>query len=767
MKATDQIAALKNRIRELEAAASAPHPLPTTDAPSVKVPAEFSPYFRAAEEKVKAYFSDIRMRPSEGTIEISDERYVLVRASAFSKDFLDSIMHLYADRSQIEAFGIGRDFLFDISHAIGINDAKAFHAKMNVTDPLSRLSAGPVHFAYTGWAFVDILPTSSPTPDDNYFLHYHHPFSFEADAWVRAGAKSDAPVCIMSAGYSTGWCQESFGLPLTAVEVSCRAKGDAQCTFVMSPPHKMNEHLKRLSQESGAPAASVSQADIPTFFLRKTIEEQLEKARVMAEDSSKAKSEFVANMSHELRTPLTAILGFTELLKKTRLSSRQNEYLEAICTSGSNLLSTINDIMDLSKLDAGKITVAAAPLNIPQMLHAIGLMLDPKVRSKELEYTCTISEPLAQPLLGDSMRVSQILLNIIGNAVKFTEKGSIAITCTVEADTPHSLRAVFRIRDTGIGISAAKQAAVFERFTQADTAISRKFGGSGLGLAIARELAQIMGGSISLESKPGKGTEFIVKLPFVKAASFGEQRQPEAAAAGGAGCRVLVVEDNVLNQKMTRLMLENNGYTAFGVNSGTKALAWLRKNTVDLILMDIQIPGMDGYAATRKIREELALQIPIVAITAHAFSGEKEKCLAAGMNGYLSKPFREQELLSVIAGNRPASVADLRFLREQTRYNAAFMQEMIRTFLQQAPKDIKALEKAAAAGNGEQLYKIAHTLSTSAGFFGLAEHIGAELRALQQNRTAAPAQLQKIRQVMEQAMEELRQLTPSALSSMS
>lgn len=768
MKATDQIAALKNRIRELEAAASTPHPQPASDAPSVKVPAEFNPYFRAAEEKVKAYFSDIRMRPSEGTIEISGERYVLVRASAFSKDFLDSIIHLYADRSQSEAFGIGRDFLFDISHAIGINDAKAFHAKMHVTDPLWRLSAGPVHFAYTGWAFVDILPDSSPTPDDNYFLHYNHPFSFEADAWLRAGVRSDAPVCIMSAGYSTGWCQESFKMPLTAVEVSCRAKGDAQCTFIMAPPHKISEHLQRLASEKGQPMATVNTPDIPTFFLRKTIEEQLEKARAMAEDSSKAKSEFVANMSHELRTPLTAILGFTELLKKTRLSARQSEYLEAICTSGSNLLSTINDIMDLSKLDAGKITVAAAPLNIPQMLHAIGLMLDPKVRSKELQYTCTIAEPLAQPLLGDSMRVSQILLNIISNAVKFTEKGAITIQCSVEADTPHSLRAVFRIRDTGIGISAAKQAAVFERFTQADTAISRKFGGSGLGLAIARELAQIMGGSITLESKPGKGSEFIFKMPFVKAIGHEEHSKPEATtAAGGAGCRVLVVEDNVLNQKMTRLMLENNGYTAFGVNSGTKALSWLRKNTVDLILMDIQIPGMDGYAATRSIREDLGLQTPIVAITAHAFSGEKEKCLAAGMNGYLSKPFREQELLNVIAGNRSAPVADLRFLREQTRHNAAFMQEMIRTFLQQAPKDIKALEKAAASGDGEQLYKIAHTMSTSAGFFGLADHIGGELRALQQTRKAEPAQLQKIRQVLGQAMDELRQLTPSALSSAS
>ncbi len=766
MKASEQIAALKNRIQELEAAASASHPQPTSDAPSVRVPAAFDLYFRKAEEKVKAYFSDIRMRPSEGTIEISGERYVLIRASALSKDFLDSILNLYGDRGESEAFGIGRDFLFDISHAIGINDAKSFHGKMHVTDPLSRLSAGPVHFAYTGWAFVDILPESTPTPDDNFFLYYHHPFSFEADAWLRAGVQSAAPVCIMSAGYSTGWCQESFGIPLTAVEVSCRAKGDDNCTFIMAPPHRISTHLDRFSREKGHHAAPVTSPDIPTFFLRKTIEEQLEKARVLAEESSQAKSEFVANMSHELRTPLTAILGFTELLKKTRLSARQTEYLEAISTSGSNLLSTINDIMDLSKLDAGKIAVASAPLSIPQMLHAIGLMLDPKVRSKELQYTCTIAEQLAQPLLGDSMRVSQILLNIIGNAVKFTEKGGISIICTVESETVHSLRAIFRIRDTGIGISASKQAAVFERFTQADTAISRKYGGSGLGLAIARELAQIMGGSIELESKTGKGTEFIVKLPFVRAAAHAVQEQPEApAAVEGAGCRVLVVEDNVLNQKMTRLMLENNGYTAFGVNSGTRALAWLRKNTADLILMDIQIPGMDGYAATRKIREELGLQTPIIAITAHAFSGEKEKCISAGMNGYLSKPFREQELLSVIAGNRLPAAVDLRFLREQTRHNTAFMLEMIRTFLQQSPKDLKALEKAADTGNGEQLYKTAHTMSTSAGFFGLSEHIGPELLVLQRTRKAEPAQLQKIRRVLEQAWDELRQVTPSALSS--
>src|SRR5688572_11041023 len=179
----------------------------------VSVPPPFKSLFDHAQQTVSEYFRHLKMEPTKGTIEINDQRYVLVRASALSNDFLETIKSLYADRGEKEAMSIGKNFLFDVAHVIGMNDAKNFHIKMNLTEPISRLSAGPIHFAYSGWAYVDILPESNPTPDENFYLFYNHPYSFEADSWIRAGKRSHTPICIMNAGYSSGWCEESFGIP--------------------------------------------------------------------------------------------------------------------------------------------------------------------------------------------------------------------------------------------------------------------------------------------------------------------------------------------------------------------------------------------------------------------------------------------------------------------------------------------------------------------------------------------------------------------------
>jgi PAS domain S-box-containing protein len=242
---------------------------------AVVVPEQFKPIFDRAQETVCKYFSDIRADPAEGTIEISDERYLLVRASALSYNFLLSIKNLYSDRGERESLAIGKNFLFDVSHLIGLNDARNFHAKMDLSDPIEKLSAGPLHFSHTGWALVDILPESRPSPDEDYFLTYHHPFSFEADAWIRAGQKTDTPICIMNAGYSSGWCEESFGLPLTAVEVKCRARGDDNCTFIMAPPHRIEGYLKEYIADLPDDSRGSTTYDIPTFFERKKTEEKM------------------------------------------------------------------------------------------------------------------------------------------------------------------------------------------------------------------------------------------------------------------------------------------------------------------------------------------------------------------------------------------------------------------------------------------------------------------------------------------------------------
>ena len=242
---------------------------------TVSVPKELKPVFDIAQKTVGDYFKKLKTDPTRGTIDIDDQRYVLVRASALSYDFLTTIKNLYADRGEKNAFLIGKNFLFDIAHTIGMNDARNFHSKMGLTDPIAKLSAGPVHFAYSGWAFVEILPESSPTPDDNYFLTYHHPFSFEADSWIKSGKKSDFPVCIMNAGYSSGWCEESFNIQLTAVEITCKAKGDDNCTFIMAPPAKIKEHIKKYIKKTPSGIRKKIVYDIPTFFERKKVEETL------------------------------------------------------------------------------------------------------------------------------------------------------------------------------------------------------------------------------------------------------------------------------------------------------------------------------------------------------------------------------------------------------------------------------------------------------------------------------------------------------------
>jgi PAS domain S-box-containing protein len=242
---------------------------------AVRAPEPFVPLFDAAQRTVHEYFRTFKASPSRGHVEIAGERYLLIRASALSVDFFQTIRQLYADRGDMEAFAIGQRFLFDIAHAIGMSDARAFHVKMGLADPAARLSAGPVHFAYAGWAYVDISPESRPAPDESYFLTYSHPYSFEADSWIRAGMESAQPVCIMSAGYSSGWCEESFGMGLTAVEVTCRARGDESCTFIMAPPHRIQEHLADKLRKRTCHGGAAEAVRVPRFFESKLMEEEV------------------------------------------------------------------------------------------------------------------------------------------------------------------------------------------------------------------------------------------------------------------------------------------------------------------------------------------------------------------------------------------------------------------------------------------------------------------------------------------------------------
>ncbi len=734
---------LEDRIKELEKenAALRLNAGARTEGATVSVPEQLKPLFDIAQQTVNNYFVEIKMEPTKGTIEINDQRYILVRASAMSKDFLDTIQNLYADRGEAEAITIGKNFLFDIAHTLGMNDAKNFHAKMNLTEPIAKLSAGPVHFAYTGWAFVDIRPESSPTPDDNFYLLYDHPYSFEADSWQRSGRTSTTPVCIMNAGYSSGWCEESFGIPLTAVEVTCVAKGDERCTFIMSPPHMIQAHIDQFHVKSGDNARKQASYDIPTFFERKNIEEELQRSRRLAEESAQAKEDFLANMSHELRTPLGSILGFTELLEKTDTDASQQEYIDSIRNSGKSLLSIINDILDLSKLDAGRFAIEAIPFDLSAVLHSVKNMFSEKAKSKGL--TFTVSEMVQHNVVGDAARLRQVLINLVGNAIKFTDEGSVHLTCLSDSPDETIVNIHFKVADTGIGIPEEKLELIFERFTQADSNISRRFGGTGLGLAISKQLVELMGGYIHVKSETSVGTEFSFSLPFVKTTQVVSSNTYTAPleAANSANKTILIVEDNPLNQKLTSLILNNNGFNFLMAGNGLEAIEILKTHSADLILMDIQMPVMDGYEATCYIRDEMHINIPIVAITAHALAAEKEKCIQKGINDYLPKPFSEADLLKTISywinknkvaqGTSNEKLTDLTFLRNQTRNNEAVIREIITLFIHQNPQDIAGLKTAIESGDYKAVYKQAHSLKSGLALFGLDRHAGESLTKLE------------------------------------
>ncbi len=618
---------------------------------TVSVPDNVKPIFDAAQKIVGEYFKNLKMEPSKGTIEINDQRYVLVRASALSTDFLNTILKLYFDRGKDEAMLIGKNFLFDIAHVIGINDAKNFHSKMNLINPIEKLSAGPVHFAYSGWAYVDILPESNPSPDDNYYLIYNHPFSFEADSWLRSGKNPETNVCVMNAGYSSGWCEESFGMPLTAVEVTCKAKGDENCTFIMSPPHKIQEHLDNYTQKAGFKVQQKNSYNVPTFFERKNIEEQMRTARKKAEESDKAKSEFLANMSHEIRTPLNAIIGYVDIMLQEKVNDSHRSYLEILKNSGSLLLNLINDILDISKIEAGQLLLDEHPCSLCELLSTVELttkgLISKANKDIKLENECSFDKSFN--VLLDSYRIKQILLNLLSNAVKFTDSGSIKFG--VELTNKKELK--FYVSDTGIGIDQSKQNKIFEMFLQADASTTREYGGSGLGLTISKKIIEMMGGTIYVQSEKGRGSSFYFTIPFKAANHVGILDAPSGKIESNSKQSILLVEDNLINQKLTKLILEKAGFVVVTANNGQEAVDCFKSNkNIKLILMDIQMPILDGLSATQVIRydeiENRIGRIPIVALTANAMQGDKERCINAGCDSYLSKPIMMEVLINTI-----------------------------------------------------------------------------------------------------------------------
>ena len=409
-----------------------------------------------------------------------------------------------------------------------------------------------------------------------------------------------------------------------------------------------------LMGEAGKPKAVGSVVNEITEWKRTEVE--LHYAKTAAEAANRAKSEFLANMSHEIRTPMNGVIGMTELLLGTPLASEQRDFAQTIRLSAEALLAVINDILDFSKIEAGKMIFEELDFDLREVLDGTLGLLAERARTKGLELAGLIEPAVPPQLRGDAGRIRQILTNLVGNAIKFTAAGEVTVrvSCDTESESYCDLR--FRVRDTGIGISSETQKRLFEAFGQADTSTTRKFGGTGLGLAISKQLVEKMGGTIGVLSAPGKGSTFwftvrLRKQPVPPSALdanriFVNARVQPAAGSSAAPhphpqkARVLVAEDNAVNQKVALVQLEQLGYSAEAVPNGFAVLEALDRAPYGIILMDCQMPEMDGYETTRRIRRRGGdfRQPYIIAMTAHAMSGDSEKCLAAGMNDYISKP---------------------------------------------------------------------------------------------------------------------------------
>ena len=467
-----------------------------------------------------------------------------------------------------------------------------------------------------------------------------------------------------------------------------------------------------------------------------------ESATRIAEDAVKAKQQFLSNMSHEIRTPMNAIIGFTKVVLKTELSVKQKEYLQAIKISGDALIVLINDILDLAKVDAGKMTFEQTPFKMVLSISAMLHLFETKIQEKNLMLVKEYDKKIPDVLVGDPVRLHQIILNLVSNAVKFTTKGKITVSVKMLSEDERKATIEFAVMDTGIGIAANKIDNIFENFQQASSGTSRLYGGTGLGLAIAKQLVERQDGSISVRSKIDEGSTFSFKLSFLKTSAEAELEPGiEELDLEIKNVKVLVVEDIALNQLLMRTVLDDFGFECDIAANGKIAVEKLETNSYDIVLMDLQMPEMNGFEATEYIRDTMNSNIPIIALTADVTTVDLAKCKAVGMNDYIAKPVDERVLYSKIVGlvKKPAIVkikgqevsakveskklkyTNLEYLAQRTKSNPKLMMEMISLYLEQTPPLISVMNQSIKDNDWNLLYSAVHKMIPSFSIMGISK----------------------------------------------
>ena len=641
---------------------------------TVSVPASMAPIFARAEAVVSAFFRKRHDDPEKGTIEIFDERYVLMRAGALSVEFFGVVRDLLGDERHADADAFARNILFDLAHSVGRSDARNFHTKMQLHEPIERLSAGPMHFAHAGWAKVDIAEESVPGDADSYYLLYDHPYSFESDAWARAGERSDFPVCVMNAGYSSGWCEESFSLRLVATEVMCRARGDHCCRFIMAHPDRIEERLLGYAKEQGISAERLEKARIPDLFARKRLEDELRRARDGLELRVAERTEELRVANERLEQEIAERANVEQMLLQSQKLEVLGLLAGGVAHDFNNLLTAIGGYGELvvNHMQTDSPVAKAAMEIVHAADRAAGLTKQLLVFSRQQVQTARVTDlndvlgslgRLLRPLIGEDVQLSLepadqplrarvdpqqlelVLMNLAVNARDaMPGGGELSIEAAVEQhDGP---MAVLRVIDDGIGMDEATAERIFDPFFTT----KRVGAGTGLGLATARTIVTQAGGQIAVSSTPGVGTEIALMLPLLGDDVAVEPVSTKPIAAIVTPRTVLVVEDERVVRDLVTGVLRRLGHRVLEASNGADALSLFdaHADEVELVITDVIMPETSGPQMVREMRAERP-ELPVIFVSGYTDDRLADFDLGGRATAFIAKPFRLGRLEEVMA----------------------------------------------------------------------------------------------------------------------